>query len=107
YTFDKYFVDSVSNLQVLGAYTIFVGMATAVLSFLDAGVFVFYIPRLIRSAKNESTHDFQKVMRELTINTVIVIFFLSVLCCFAGILISNWLSSPVYKENLDMLYWLL
>ncbi|MBN0394570.1 hypothetical protein JTM56_36710, partial [Pseudomonas aeruginosa] len=46
-------------------------------------------------------------MRELTINTVIVIFFLSVLCCFAGILISNWLSSPVYKENLDMLYWLL
>ena len=107
YTFDRYWVEHLANLEVLGAYTLYVGMATAILSFLDAGVVVFFMPRLIQAAKHAQRSEFRQAMRSLTVNVVAVVLVLSLGCWVASLFIPGWLASPVYKDNVAMLYWLL
>lgn len=107
YTFDRYWVEYVASLHVLGAYVLYVGMATAILSFLDAGVVVFFFPRLVKAAKQKQAAIFETVMRELAVNVTLVVLVLSLCCWLSSFWIVGWLNQPVYKENIVLLYWLL
>ncbi len=107
FTFDRYWVESVSGLSVLGAYVLYVGMATAVLSFIDAGVIVFFYPKLVSSAKKGDTSGFKKDMKDLTINIVGVTAFLILACYGVSGFVLQWLNNSVYSENVSILYWLL
>lgn len=107
FTFDRYWVESLSGLSVLGSYVLFVGMATAVLSFIDAGVIVFFYPKLVSSAKNGNIALFKKEMKELTINIVGVTVFLVLACYAVSGFVLQWLNNTVYTENVVILYWLL
>ena len=49
-TFDRFFLEDQAGLEVLGAYVLFMGITTAILSFLDAGVVDFSYPRLVEHA---------------------------------------------------------
>lgn len=107
FTFDRYWVESISNLSVLGAYVLFVGMASAVLSFLDAGVIVFFYPKLVSSAKSGDIIAFKKDMKDLAGNIIGVTAFLVAACYGASGFVLQWLNNPVYTENVYILYWLL
>ena len=107
YTFDRYWVEHVASLNVLGAYVLYIGMATAILSFLDAGVVVFFFPKLVQAAKQQQLAVFEKVMGELAINVGLVVLILSFCCWVSSFWIVQWLGQPVYKENVELLYWLL
>ncbi|MHC8387653.1 lipopolysaccharide biosynthesis protein [Pseudomonas sp. MDT2-39-1] len=107
FTFDRYWVESISNLSVLGSYVLFVGMASAVLSFLDAGVIVFFYPKLVASAKNGNLVAFKKDMKDLTFNIVGVTAFLVAACYGVSGFVLQWLDNSVYTENIFILYWLL
>lgn len=107
FTIDRYWVESISSLSVLGAYVLFVGMASAVLSFLDAGVVVFFYPKLVSSAKGDQIVFFKKHMWSLTINIIGVTAFLVLACFGVSGYVLRWLNNPVYAENVFILYWLL
>lgn len=107
YTFDRYWVESIAGLDTLGAYVVYIGMATAILSFLDAGVVVFFFPRLVRAARSKALQEFAKAMRELAVNVLLVVVVLSLGCLLASFWIFQWLDRPVYANNLGLLYWLL
>ncbi|MCD5987017.1 hypothetical protein KDX30_03775 [Pseudomonas sp. CDFA 553] len=107
YTFDRYWVEHVASLHVLGAYVLYIGMATAILSFLDAGVVVFFFPKLVQAAKQKQGVLFEKVMRELAVNVGLVVVVLSFCCWLSSFWIVQWLNQPVYQENIALLYWLL
>lgn len=107
FTFDRYWVENLSGLSVLGSYVLFVGMATAVLSFIDAGVIVFFYPKLVSSAKSGNITGFKKDMKELTINIVGVTVFLVLACYGVSGFVLRWLNNAVYTENVVILYWLL
>lgn len=107
YTFDRYWVEHLAGLEVLGAYTLYVGISTAILSFLDAGVVVFFMPRLVHSVKMRDFPAFRSGMRSLASNVVIVVLVLAGLCWGGSFFVVNWLSSPVYSQQLNILYWLL
>lgn len=107
FTFDRYWVESVTNLEVLGAYVLFISMAVAVLSFLDAGVVVFFYPKLVAAAKAKEFAVFRLVMRSFSVNIIVVTAFL-VICCWA---IANpllaWVGNDIYIQYLYLLHWLL
>ncbi len=107
FTFDRYWVESVTNLEVLGAYVLFISMAVAVLSFLDAGVVVFFYPKLVAAAKAKEFAVFRQVMRSFSVNIIVVTAFL-VICCWA---IANpllvWVGNDIYIQYLYLLHWLL
>jgi O-antigen/teichoic acid export membrane protein len=107
FTVDRYWIERVAGLDVLGAYVLYIGMATAVLSFFDAAVIVFYYPKLILSAKNGDTHQFSSVMRGLTLNVVGFTLFLSLACYFFGWGMVLWLDKSVYVDYFYILKWLI
>lgn len=44
YTVDRYWVQALSGLEVVGAYVLFMGVVNTLMAFLDAGVFSFAYP---------------------------------------------------------------
>jgi len=107
FTFDRYWVESLSGLEVLGPYVLFVGMAMAILSFLDAGVIVFFYPRLVASAKLDDPSVFRADMKKLTVNVIGTTLIFVLACGLVAPIILHWLGNPLYDEHLYLLYWLL
>lgn len=107
FTFDRYFVENITSLDVLGPYVLFIGIATAILSFLDAGVIVFFYPKLVSFAKAEDYYGFKKCVKGLTLNIVVVTFILAFICFLISEPLLRLLDKPLYIENLFLLYWLL
>lgn len=107
FTFDRYWIESIASLEVLGAYVLYVGMASAVLSFLDAGVIVFFYPKLVSYAKKRDLPLFRKEMKMLAFNVLGVTAFLVLACYAVSGVVLHWLNNAVYSENVHILYWLL
>lgn len=107
FTIDRYWVQEVAGVDVLAAYVLFAGVANAVMSFLDAGVFVFLYPKIISAFKEKDRANFDRGMRTLLIQTLWVTL---VLVGAAGVFIHPlllWLDKPAYLGNVEVLYFLL
>lgn len=107
FTFDKFIVETSSGLDIAAAYILYAGISMALLSFLDAGVFVFYYPKLIslwRDKKHEVMHKNLKMMLLKTI-LVCVIFVAAAYSMLDFVL--GWLDKEVYIEHSYLLGWLL
>lgn len=107
FTFDRYLVESVASLEVLGAYVLFIGMANAILSFLDAGVIVFMYPKLVMAAKRGEDAVFRRSMKVFFLNVLAVTAVLVLACWLISGPLIEWLKKPVYTDNLFVLGWLL
>lgn len=107
FTFDRYFVENISGIDVVGPYVLFIGIATAILSFLDAGVIVFFYPKMVAFAKSEDYSGFKRCIKGLFLNIVTVTFVLSLISVVVSKPLLLLLNKPLYIENLFLLYWLL
>lgn len=107
FALDRYWVQAVADVEVLAAYVLFAGVANAVMSFLDAGVFVFLYPKLISAYHKADRIAFDKGFRQLLIQTLVVTATLSVLAVILIFPLLDWLDRPTYSNNLPVLYWLL
>jgi O-antigen/teichoic acid export membrane protein len=107
FTFDRYWVEHVAGLDAVGAYTLYVGVASAVMAFLDAAVFVFLYPRLISSFKAGDAAGFRTGMRQLALQTFLVTLLLSALAASLMQPLLTLLDRPVYFEYLPVFYWVL
>ncbi|MFS2122318.1 lipopolysaccharide biosynthesis protein [Pseudomonas sp. Pseusp97] len=107
YTIDRYWLKALSNLEIVGAYVLFMGLSSALVSFLDAGVFSFLYPELIKSYNENNPIRFRLLARNLLIQTLI---FSCVMALLATLLIDPALSligKPIYSNNSNLFYWAL
>ena len=107
FTFDRYVVEAIGSLDVLGAYVLYAGIASAVISFLDAGVVVFYYPRLVDAARSNNTLVFNESMKSLGLNIAVATSVLTILAFFSSVLVVEWLDKQIYRDNFYLLKWLL
>jgi O-antigen/teichoic acid export membrane protein len=107
FTIDRYWVEYLSGLEVLGAYVLFVGMATAVLSFLDAAVVDFNYPRIVAAAKSGDEAAFRARMSAFGRSVGAVTAVLTVACWLASAPLLAWLDAPAYTNHVHLLKWLL
>lgn len=107
FTIDRFWLESLAGLDVLGAYILFISIATAMGAFLEAGVFVFAYPGLIAAFQKEQPVNFIQGMRKLCIQTIcLVVGF----CTLALLLLDpllSWLDRPLYREHLWVFPWVL
>ncbi len=107
FTVDRYWVESMAGAEVLAAYVLFFGVANAVKSFLEAGVFVFLYPKIVRAFKEKDSAGFKQAMSELLRQTVIV----TVLLCLSAVVLIHpvlgWLQKELYSQHIGILYLLL
>ena len=106
-TFDRYWIEALGDLETLGAYVLYAGIATAVISFLDAGVVVFFYPRLVGTARSKNTQEFMSTMKSLSLNVTVATFILTALAFGASLIVIEWLDKPAFKENFHLIKWLL
>lgn len=106
-TFDRYWLAEITNLEVVGAYVFFAGIANSVKSFLDASVFTFSYPALVASAARGDDAGFRRSMRVMLWETVGVTAAVTVaILAFIEPLL-EWIGKEIYRVNLALLYWTL
>lgn len=107
FTLDRYWVQHLVGLDVLGAYVLFMGICSALMSFLDAGVFAFIYPGLISAYQKQDAAGFRQGVRKLLIQTIgLSAGFAVVALITIGPLLA-WLDKPLYSDQLVLFPWLL
>lgn len=102
FTFDRYAFEALNGLALLGAYSVYMGVASAMLSFMESGVFVFYYPRMMKAYKEKDLGEFQVSYRKLARQSVLWLAVLTAGAGLAGITIFPLLEERVYAENLPL-----
>lgn len=107
FTLDRYWLQSLGGLRVLGAYVLFIGISGTLMAFLDAGVFAFSYPSLIGAHNKKQPALFHQELRKLLVLTCV----LSAAFAIASLLLLtpllNWLGKPLYAAHKDLYPWLL
>ncbi|GGY76401.1 lipopolysaccharide biosynthesis protein [Marinobacter zhanjiangensis] len=100
FTFDRYAFEALNGLELLGAYSVYMGVASAMLSFMESGVFVFYYPRMMKAYKEDDMAAFERAYKQLARQSILWLAVLMSGAAVAGAVIFPLLEEPVYAENL-------
>lgn len=104
FTLDRYWFGFVNSSELLGVYTLFIGIAGAVLAFMDAGVFAFLYPKMIERFKKGDSAGFKALKASLTRQTL---GWLAVLMVAGGVMgpaVFSLMPNPLYFEHWP-LFW--
>lgn len=103
---DRYWIEAIVGIEVVGAYVLFTGMAATVMTFLDAGLFAFSYPKLIRLHDEERTEAFRAELWRLVRWTSLISAAFAVVSWQVLPYLLTWIGKPVYHQHI-MLYPLL
>ena len=105
YTVDRYWIEAIASLEVLAAYVLFIGIANAIMSFLDAAVFTYAYPALIALAGKGDRQGFDTQMRRFGLQTLLATAALSAAALVLAGPVIDWLQRPSYAAHFSLLYW--
>lgn len=106
-TFDRYVVKALDGLDQLGVYVFYMGMAMAIMSFLDAAVLSFLYPRMISAYRQGDHVTYLRVRKEMTWSTLTITVGLATLIIVVAPAVLNWIGRPRYIEHMHLLWLLL
>ena len=104
FTFDRYAFEALNSLALLGAYSVYMGVASAMLSFMESGVFVFYYPRMMKAYKEQNMSEFEHAYSKLAKQSAIWLTFLMVGAAIAGVVVFPMLKETIYYDNLTLFF---
>lgn len=107
FTFDRYWFESLHGLELLGVYVLFMGITNSLMSFMDAGVFSFIYPNLIRYYNNNDKNSFRLELRKLLIQTVMLTGLFVVFSLLVIEPLLTLLNKPLYLQQLQLFPWIL
>ena len=106
-TFDRYWLQELTSLQVVGAYVLFMGISGTLMAFLDAGVFAYAYPALIKAFHSQDSQQFRVQMRVLRLHTLVVTLVFSAVSILVLPYLLGWIANPVYLHYQQLFPWLL
>ena len=107
FTADRYIVEHFVGVEMLGVYVLYMGMATAIVNFMDPAIFSFLYPRLVSAWRQGQYATYRRVFRELSLSAVVVSFGLAVACAVLAPWVLQWTGKPIYVGQLPLLWVLL
>lgn len=107
FTIDRYWLQSLAGLEIVGAYVLFIGVANTLMAFLDAGVFSFAYPSMIRAWTERDVDTFRKKLREMAVLTTLFCAAFALLSSLLFPYLLDWLGKAVYLDHYYLYYWLL
>lgn len=105
-TGDRYWVEALAGIETAGAYVLFFGVASALMVFLDAGIFAFAYPQLIRLAGTGDHAAARRQMRQMLLQVVAVAVGFGVTAWALLPLLLDWIGKPLYHSALNLYPWL-
>ena len=107
FTIDRYWVDFLSGPDMLGVYVLFIGFVSSIIPFMDAGVFSFSYPVLVKSFNLKNKKKFSEESQLLKKNTIVLSFISTLIALIVIKPILKLIDKPIYLENIFLFYWLL
>lgn len=104
---DRYWLKALVDIDAVGAYVLFTGIASTLLVFLDAGVFTFSYPELIRLHQQGQRDAMQRQLRTMLLHTLLVAVGFSIVSWFVLPYLLTWIHNPVYTHYLWLYPWVL
>lgn len=103
-TVDRYWFSFLQGEANLGAYVFYMSIASAMITFMDAGIFSFLYPKLLACHSNKDNIGFLSGLKSMFFQVALVsILFVAIVFFFAGWFFSL-LGEPVYSENIGVFY---
>lgn len=103
-TVDRYWFSFLQGEANLGAYVFYMSITSAMITFMDAGIFSFLYPKLLACHANKDNVAFLSGIKAMLFQVALVsILFVAIVFFFAGWFFSL-LGEPVYSENIGVFY---
>lgn len=106
-TLDRYWLQSLGGLEIVGAYVLFMGISGTLMAFLDAGVFAFSYPGLISAHHKQQPALFRKNLRLLLVQTAMLSMAFAVVSLLLLSPLLAWLGNPLYTAQQYLYPWML
>lgn len=106
-TLDRYWLEALGGIEIVGAYVLFFGVASALLAFLDAGVFAFAYPALIKLHQIQEKDAARIKVRQMFSLTVLLSAWFALVSLFLLPYLLLWINNPTYSNAIDLYPWLL
>ncbi len=105
-TVDRYWFEAINGLELLGVYVFFMSCAMTLMAFLDAALFSFAYPPLIRHVGDRRADLFCQGMDKLSRHTLGLTLVAAVAYFTLLPYVVHWLGHPLYDEHYDLAGWL-
>ncbi len=105
--FDRYWIEMLAGIEVLGAYVLFIGISNVLVTILEAGVFSFSYPAMTLAWQQGEKAHFKKLLRQLTLHTLSTAIAFSALSALAMKFVLTWLGKSVYIRYQGTFFWVL
>lgn len=106
-TIDRYWLEALGGIELVGAYVILLGVAGTFMVFLDAGVFAYTYPALIKHSHQHEHREARAKVRRMLYQTLAIAAAFSVVSWLLLPYLLDWIGNPIYKNALHLYPWLL
>lgn len=106
-TFDRYWLEALGGVEIVGAYVLYFGVASALLGFLDAGVFAFSYPELIKLHHSRDAAKARLVIKRMLMYTFLFSTVFSIVSWLLIPILLSWIDRPVYSNSVEIFPWLM
>ncbi len=106
-TIDRYWLEALGGIELVGAYVLFAGVASALMVFLDAGVFSFTYPALIQHHHRQEHAEAKRRIRRMLFETLAICAGFAILSREVLPWLLRWVGNPLYVETLWLYGWVL
>lgn len=106
-TFDRYWLEALGGIETVGAYVLLFGIAGTLLTFLDAAVFAFAYPALIRLHHEDKPDEARKQVGVLFWQTVGLSVMFGITSWLVLPYLLSWIGNPLYLQAAHWYPWLL
>ena len=106
-TFDRYWLEALGNIEMVGAYVLLFGIAGTLLTFLDAAVFAFAYPNLIKLNHENNHQEAKRQVRILLMQTMALSAVFALISWVTLPYLLSWIGNPIYQQFAHWYPWLL
>ena len=106
-TFDRYWLKDLGGIDIVGSYVLFFGVASSLSVFLDAGVFSYTYPELIKHHINNERAIARAKVRAMLFQTLAISAGFSLVSWALMPYILLWVGNPVHDSYLGLFPWVM
>lgn len=105
-TIDRYWLERLAGLDIVGTYVLFFGIASTLLVFMDAAVYSYSYPQLIYYYNSKNKVLFTKLIKKMTYDTLIISFLYGVISILTLPILLKWIDNSLYSTHQNIYLWL-
>lgn len=106
-TIDRFWLEALGGIEAVGAYVVLLGVAGTLMAFLDAGIFAFAYPVLIKMFHQKNNAAAKSKVRQMLVQTLFFSSVFSLVSWLALPYLLSWIGNPIYQKAQHWYPWLL